>query len=238
MAPARSWARRILRGLLFAAIGWVALSVVCVLTLRFVDPFSTAFILRDRLLAWAHDEQTYVYRRKWVDLKQIARPMQLAVIASEDQTFPTNWGFDVKSINQAIGESEHGQPLRGASTITQQVAKNLFLWPGHSWLRKGIEAYFTVLIEGFWPKRRILEMYLNIAEFGRGVYGVEAASRAYYRKPAARLNEYDAALLAAVLPNPKRFRADAPGLHVRSRQRWIVGQMREMGGVTYLNGGQ
>ena len=113
-----------------------------------------------------------------------------------------HYGFDFESINKALDDRERGRRVRGASTISQQVAKNLFLWPGQSWIRKGLEAYFTVLIETLWPKQRILEVYLNIAEFGRGVFGVGVAQRIYFRKPAARLNRYDAALLAAVLPNP------------------------------------
>jgi monofunctional biosynthetic peptidoglycan transglycosylase len=215
-------------------LGWIALSIVCVAILRFVDPFTTAFMLRDRWLAWRTDDRAYVYRWRWVDGNRIAPPMQLSVIASEDQRFLEHRGFDLNSINTALDDRERGRRLRGASTITQQVAKNLFLWPGQSWVRKGVEAYFTVLIEALWPKRRILEMYLNIAEFGRGVYGVEAAGQIYFRKSAAQLNSNDAALLAAVLPNPRRFLANSPSLYVRSRQHWIAGQMAELGGTGHL----
>lgn len=158
--------------------------------------------------------------------------MQLAVIASEDQKFPSHWGFDMESINDAWEARERRQ--RGASTITQQVAKNLFLWRGPSWVRKGIEAYFTILIEALWPKQRVLEVYLNIAEFGRGIYGAEAASRFFYGKSAARLTSADAALLAAVLPNPVRLKVAAPSAYVRARQTWIVAQMAKLGGVGYL----
>jgi len=205
-----------------------------VLALRWIDPLTSAFIVRDRFLAWTQNDAKYSYHRKWVDLKQIAPPMRLAVIASEDQTFPTHRGFDFKSIGNAFDERERGRRTRGASTLSQQVAKNLFLWPGQSWIRKGIEAYFTVLIETFWTKERILEIYLNLAEFGPGVYGVEAAGLIFFRRPAARLTTYDAALLAAVLPNPARLRAAAPSAYVRSRQSWIVDQMRGLGGVSYL----
>ena len=124
--------------------------------------------------------------------------------------------------------------MRGASTISQQVSKNLFLWPGQSWVRKGLEAYFTLVIEMLWPKQRILEIYLNVAEFGKGVFGVGAASEVYFRKPAAGLNTYDAALLAAVLPNPKRLRVNEPSRYVKSRQEWIVSQMRGLGGASLL----
>ena len=232
--PRAGWGRRILRGTVFAVLGWVIVTVGCVLAMRWIDPVTSAFILRDRFIAWREDEVNYRYRRQWVDLKQISPAMRVAVVASEDQKFPDHYGFDLDQINRALDEREQGRRTRGASTLSQQVAKNLFLWPSQSWLRKGIEAYFTVLIETLWPKRRILEVYLNTAEFGRGIYGVEAAGRTYFRKSAAQLNTYDAALLAAVLPNPIRLKAGAPSLYVRNRQQWIVGQMQRLGGPGYL----
>jgi monofunctional biosynthetic peptidoglycan transglycosylase len=231
---ARRLTKTLFRGALWALLGWVVVTSTCVLVMRWVDPIGSAFIARERFLAWKRDDKAFVYRRQWVDIEKISRPMRLAVIASEDQKFPDHFGFDFASIGDALDDRERGRRTRGASTITQQTAKNLFLWPGQSWVRKGIEAYFTVLIEALWPKRRILEVYLNIAEFGKGVYGVEAAGRAYFRKSAAQLNTYDAALLAAVLPNPIRLKASAPSLYVRSRQRWIVGQMQGLGGTSYL----
>lgn len=179
-------------------------------------------------------KSTYQVRHKWTDWNQIASPMKVAVIASEDQTFPSHHGFDLKSIDQALDERKRGRRIRGASTISQQVAKNLFLWNGRSWVRKGLEAYFTVLIETLWPKQRILEVYLNVAEFGRGVYGVGVASEAFFRKSPKRLTSAEAALLAAVLPNPKRLRANAPSNYVRTRQEWIMGQMRGLGGTAVL----
>lgn len=209
-------------------------TIASVVTLRWVDPPTSAFIVRERLLTPDSGPKSYAVRHRWVDWNQIAAPMKVAVIAAEDQTFPDHYGFDLKSINDAIEERERGRRVRGASTISQQVAKNLFLWPGQSWIRKGLEAYFTVLIETLWPKQRILEVYLNVAEFGRGVFGVGAAAEVYFRKPAARLNNYDAALLAAVLPSPKRLRVNAPSRYVRSRQEWIVGQMRGLGGPRLL----
>ena len=159
----------------------------------------------------------------------------VAVIASEDQQFPFHDGFDFKSIRESVRASEHGKKLRGASTISQQVAKNLFLWNG-GFLRKACEAYFTVLIEAMWPKERILEVYLNIAQFGEGVYGVEAAARHFYHKPAARLTSGEAAVLAAVLPNPIKMHVDRPSAYVMSRREWILGQMRDLGGAGYLKG--
>ncbi len=179
-------------------------------------------------------EKDYVTRYSWVDLEKISPNAALAVIASEDQQFPFHTGFDFKSIREAVRENAHRKRPRGASTISQQVAKNLFLWNGGGYVRKGLEAWFTVLIELLWPKERILEVYLNVAQFGRGIFGVEAASRAFFRKPAARLSRPEAATLAAVLPNPIRYRAERPSAYVISRRDWIMGQMRGLGGREYL----
>ena len=159
--------------------------------------------------------------------------MALVVIASEDQKFPEHWGFDVNAIRQVL-DNDGSERMRGASTLSQQTAKNLFLWDGRSWVRKGLEAGLTVGIETVWTKRRILTVYLNIAEFGNGVFGVEEASQRYFHKPASRLTISEAALLAAVLPNPIRFRADAPSGYVRMRQQWIMRQMRQLGGEGFL----
>lgn len=209
------------------------LSIGSVLLLRWVDPPTTAFIIRERLSAGDPGKPRSVQYR-WVDWQQISPHIKVAVIAAEDQTFPDHNGFDLKSINDALEARENGRRVRGASTLSQQVAKNLFLWPGQSWIRKGLEAYFTVLIETLWPKQRILEVYVNIAEFGSGVFGVGAASEVYFKKPAARLNTSDAALLAAVLPSPKRMKVRSPSRYVLSRQQWILGQMRGLGGVGLL----
>lgn len=221
----RSLSLRLLRLLLLTALIWIALTALCVGLLRWVDPPTSAVMLRERITN--PDRQL---QHRWTEWQRIAGPMKVAVIAAEDQTFPDHHGFDLQSINKALEERERGR-VRGASTISQQVAKNLFLWNGRSWIRKGLEAYFTVLIEILWPKQRILEVYLNIAEFGRGIYGVGAASESLFRKSASRLNSSEAALLAAVLPNPKRLRANAPSRYVRSRQSWIMGQMRGLGGT-------
>jgi monofunctional biosynthetic peptidoglycan transglycosylase len=157
------------------------------------------------------------------------------VVASEDQKFPEHWGFDVESIEKAYSLNQHSHRVRGASTISQQVAKNLFLWSGRSYFRKGLEAYFTLLIEGCWPKRRILEIYLNIAEFGYGTYGAEAAAQRFFHKSAARLSRGDAAVLAAVLPNPVHFSAAAPSRYLQQRRDWILGQMQALGGSEMLD---
>jgi monofunctional biosynthetic peptidoglycan transglycosylase len=214
----------------------VLLTTLPVLALRWIDPPTSAFMLREQFATAGKAQAANTLRHQWVSWPQISPHAKLAVVASEDQTFLVHHGFDLKSINEALEDRERGRRVRGASTISQQVAKNLFLWPGQSWIRKGLEAYLTVLIETLWPKRRILEVYLNIAEFGTGVYGVGAASAAYFRNPAVQLNQYDAALLAAVLPSPKRLRVDAPSEYVRSRQQWIVTQMRMLGGTRALDG--
>jgi monofunctional glycosyltransferase len=228
---AGSFGGRVIKLLGWCVFGWFVITTAAVLALRWLDPPTTAFMLRDRA---ASSDARYRSRHTWVDWPQISPHLKVAVIAAEDQTFPSHHGFDLKSINDALAERERGRRIRGASTISQQVAKNLFLWSGQSWVRKGLEAYFTVLIETLWPKRRILEIYLNVAEFGKGVFGVGAAAEAFYRKSPARLTAADAALLAAVLPSPKRMKANAPSRYVRSRQQWILGQMRGLGGTALL----
>lgn len=224
-----------LRAFWYVLLAWLAFSIGSVLLMRWIDPVTSAFMLRERASAALTGDRNFRLRYRWVDERAISPQMKLAVIAAEDQKFPSHWGFDVESINKALEKHRRGGRVRGASTITQQVAKNLYLWPGRSWVRKGMEAYFTVLIESLWPKRRILEVYLNVAEFGKGVYGIDAASRQFFRKPPARLTMQEAALLAAVLPNPKRFRADKPSAYIRARQGWIVRQMYGLGGTGYLH---
>jgi monofunctional biosynthetic peptidoglycan transglycosylase len=204
-----------------------------VLALRWVHPFTSAYMLEARFHAVGAGEHGYRTRFEWVDLEDISTNAAIAVIASEDQQFPFHAGFDFKSIRESVRASERGKRLRGASTISQQVAKNLFLWNG-GFFRKGLEAYFTVLIELMWPKERILEVYLNVAQFGSGIYGVEAAAQHFFHKSAARLTSGEAALLAAVLPNPIRLRVDHPSTYVLSRREWILGQMRGLGGASYL----
>jgi len=214
---------------------FVLVSVSQVLVLRFVDPpFSTVMAGR-QLSAWAGGDWKFGVAYDWRDLERMAPSLPLALIAAEDQNFAEHYGFDFKAIEKARRNNARGRKLRGASTISQQVAKNLFLWPGQSWLRKGLEAWFTVWIELLWPKQRILEVYLNVAQFGRGTWGVEAASRRYFRKPAADLTRTEAALLASVLPSPTRYRVVNPGPYVRQRQQWILGQMNRLGGPALLD---
>ena len=197
-------------------------------------PFSAVMIER-QLSRWLSGDFSYVAHSDWVSMDEISPWMGLAVIAAEDQKFPEHWGFDVGAIEKALAHNEHNASrIRGASTLSQQTAKNLFLWDGRSWVRKGLEAGLTLGIETVWSKKRILTVYLNIAEFGEGIFGVEAASQRYFRKPASRLTPSEAALLAAVLPNPIRFKASTPSGYVRSRQAWIMRQMRQLGGEGYM----
>ncbi len=209
-------------------------TTTAVLLLRWLRPLTTAFMLEAAAQAWAAQDRRYHTDYQWVSLEQISPHAAIAVIASEDQQFPFHAGFDFDSIREAVRTSERGKRLRGASTISQQVAKNLFLWPGHSFVRKALEAYFTVLIEALWPKERILEMYLNVAQFGDGVYGVQAAAYRFWHKPARQLSSDEAALLAAVLPNPLRMHAERPSRYVSQRREWILAQMRGLGGAGYL----
>lgn len=195
-------------------------------------PFSAVMVER-QLGAWFSGNFSYVAHSDWTSMDDISPWMPLAVMASEDQKFPTHWGFDVQAI-QSVLDNEEGGRIRGASTLSQQTAKNVFLWDGRSWVRKGLEAGLTVGIETVWTKRRILTVYLNVAEFGDGVFGVEEASQRYFHKPASRLTMSEAALLAAVLPNPIRFKADAPSGYIRQRQQWILRQMKQLGGEGFL----
>ncbi len=215
-------------------MAWLVVTLVPVVLLRWIPPVTSAFMLEARIGALRAGDRRYRTDYHWVSLEQISPQAAIAVIASEDQTFPYNYGFDFHSIRSAVRAAEHGARLRGASTISQQVARNLFLWPGRSWVRKGIEAYFTVLLEVLWPKERILEVYLNVAQFGRGIYGVEAAARRFYHEPAARLTAAQAALLAAVLPDPLHWHVERPSRFVAWKQQWILTQMRNLGGTAYL----
>jgi monofunctional biosynthetic peptidoglycan transglycosylase len=229
--PAEGFGVVILRWVLRLVAAWLVLTVLAVLLMRWVQPLTSAGMLEASLTS---KDPKYHTHYEWVGMGHISREAPVAVMASEDQAFPYHNGFDMRAIEEAVKDSENGRRLRGASTITQQVAKNLFLWSGRSFVRKGLEAYFTVLIEAMWPKKRILEVYLNIIELGPGVYGVEAASQHFYHMPAERLSAEDAALLAAVLPNPRKLHVDRPSAYVLSRRDRILEQMRELGGTAYL----
>ncbi|RJX35415.1 MAG: monofunctional biosynthetic peptidoglycan transglycosylase [Desulfurivibrio sp.] len=212
----------------------LVLSVALVLVLRWVAPPTSAFMAGRHLAQLFGSDARSRISYQWVDWEGISPHLLLAVVAAEDQKFPRHAGFDFDSIGKALEKNRQGGRLRGASTISQQVAKNLFLWPERSYVRKGLEAYFTVLLECLWPKKRILEVYVNIAEFGDGIYGVHAAAARFFNKQPAELTKWDAALLAAVLPNPRVLKARKPSSYVMERRRWIATQMRQLNGPDYL----
>lgn len=218
----------VLRILGWACVAALLVSLLLTVPLRWLNPPTTAFILTDASASAAQ------MRAHWTALGDIDADMPIAVVASEDQRFPNHFGFDFESIWQAIHEDDG--PMRGASTLSQQLAKNLYLWSGRSLFRKGIEAWFTLLIELTWPKERILEVYLNVVEFGPGVYGVGSASEAFFGKTPAQLSRYEASLLAAVLPNPKRLSAQRPSDYVYQRAYQIRNAIRYLGGPSYLAG--
>ena len=234
MPKPRTGLRRLGRWLLLGALAWAVGSVLLVLLLRYVHPPLSAVMAEDWLDARIQGERDFALRHRWVAWQDVSPAVPIALVAAEDQRFPTHHGFDFDAIQRAIEEADDGERLRGASTISQQVAKNVFLWNGRSFVRKGLEAWFTVLIEALWPKRRILEVYLNVAEFGRGIYGVGAASEAFFRVTPNRLDARQAALLAAVLPNPARLRVDRPSPYLLRRVAWIQRQVLQLGGPSYL----
>ena len=226
--------RRLLRLGAWVVGGWIAVTWLAVLTLRFVPPLTSAFMLERRLAASLHGERDFHLRYQWKPFAQVSAELPIALVAAEDQKFPSHHGFDLQAIADALDEADEGERLRGASTISQQTAKNLFLWGGRSFVRKGLEAYFIVLLELTWPKQRILEVYLNTAEFGDGIYGAQAAARAFFHKDAAQLDAREAALLATVLPNPKKLHADRPSAYVARHAEWVERQVRQLGGPGYL----
>lgn len=197
-------------------------------------PYSSVMLYK-QLSAWLSGDYQYRVKQHWVAGNRISPYMKLAVIASEDQKFAQHWGVDLEAIKYVLSQSNVNQSLRGASTLSQQTAKNLFLWNGYSWLRKGIELGLTLEIELIWSKDRILTVYLNIAEFGPAIFGVEQAAQHYFNKSASKLTRQEAALLAAVLPNPLIYKADKPSAYLLQRQRWIIRQMDQLGGVPHLN---
>ena len=219
---------RLRRLLILVLLAGMTASVLLVLSLRWLDPPFSAVILQ-RLVSEGGPQ-----RQDWVRLDQTGPYMALAVVAAEDQRFPEHRGFDTREILAAIEKRLDGGRLRGASTISQQVARNMFLWQGRSYLRKGLEVWFTALVELFWPKRRILEMYLNFAEMGERTFGLGAASERFFGIRPDRLSRRQAALIAAVLPNPVRYRADAPSAQVIKRRDWVLQQMKNLGGPAYL----
>lgn len=226
--------RRWRRWLLALPLLFVLGTALQVLVLRFVDPPFSAFMAIRQAEAWAEGDFGFRIAHDWRDLDEMPPHVPLAMIAAEDQRFAEHYGFDLKAIEKARASNARGRKVRGGSTISQQTAKNLFLWSGRSYVRKAVEAWYTLLIETLWPKRRIVEVYVNIAEFGNGVYGAQAAARTYFRRDADRLTAAQAARLAAVLPSPRRYSVARPGPYVQRRTRAIERQMRHIGGPAYL----
>lgn len=233
-APRRPWRRRLVR--VAGALGVLLLltTLVPLAWLAFRPPVSTAFMLQSRVADPASGEACTAVDYRWVDYFEISPQLRRAVVLSEDQRFFEHAGFDFRSIERAVRAHEKGARLRGASTITQQLAKNLFLWPGRSFLRKGVEAWYTAWIELLWPKRRILEQYLNVAQFGPCTFGAGAAARRYFGVEAAALSAEQAALLAAVLPNPARMRAANPGPYAKQRAAEILSLLERKRGAEWL----
>lgn len=227
----RGFFRRWFKRLVIAGI-----SVFLILPLLYLAIFRFVPVPMTSFMAWASidavlDKKTFVLRHDWMPLNKISSRLQRAVIASEDQNFLDHYGIDMDAMEKAFVHNQRSSRVRGASTISQQTCKNLFLWSGRSYVRKGLEAWLTLLMETMWSKQRILEVYLNSAEFGRGIYGAEAAAQFYFRKPAARLSAREAALLAAVLPAPRRRNPAQPSAYVQLRASWIEAQMVRLGPI-------
>jgi monofunctional biosynthetic peptidoglycan transglycosylase len=200
-------------------------TILAVLVFKFVNPPITPF-----MIAKYFDGESKQIQKDWVAIEEMSADLPLAVIAAEDQKFMTHNGFDVEAIEKAIKNNKKGKKVRGASTISQQTAKNVFLVPSRSWVRKGLETYFTFLIEVLWSKKRIMEVYLNVIEQGDGIYGVQASAIIHFNKDAKKVSRSQAALMAVVLPNPVKFRIKNPSSYVRGRQSWTVRQMGNLGG--------
>jgi monofunctional glycosyltransferase len=232
--PRRRWLRWIF---FWLPLLFVVATVLQVAVLRFVDPPLTAFMVGRYVEAWSAGDRGFALAYDWRDADRISKLLPLALVAAEDQNFPAHNGFDFKAIEKARANNAKGRKVRGASTISQQLAKNLFLWRGSGvtrWVRKGLEVWYTALIETLWPKERIIEVYANVIEYGDGVYGAQAAARRFYGKDASKLTAAEAARLAAVLPNPRKYSVAKPGPYVQRRSRAIQRQMRALGGTDYL----
>ena len=219
-------------GRIFWRVAWLTLlaPILLILSLRWVDPPTSSFILQHNYGAWKSGGNYALH--SWTDYRNISKDMALAVIATEDQRFPQHIGLDTREISRVLESPAAAR--RGASTITQQTAKNLFLWPARSYIRKAMEAVLAITMELLLSKQRILEIYLNIAQTGEGMFGVTDAATTYFKKPPAKLNKFEAARIAAVLPNPVKYSVTRPSSYVIDRQRWILQQMKQLGGTSYL----
>ncbi|OFX59367.1 MAG: monofunctional biosynthetic peptidoglycan transglycosylase [Bacteroidetes bacterium GWA2_30_7] len=219
--------KRIFKLLIKSIIIFLVLSVLSTLFFRFVPiPFTPLMIIR--LAQQTFGDKDVTFKKDWVSIDEMSKNVVIAAIAAEDQKFPEHWGFDIESIEKAMKNNQKKKRIKGASTISQQTAKNVFLWPHRDWIRKGFEVYFTFLIETIWSKERIIEVYLNVAELGNGVYGIEAASQKYFKKSALKLSKSEAALIVASLPNPIKFNPSKPSNYMLGRQQWILRQMNNI----------
>ncbi|WAM51265.1 monofunctional biosynthetic peptidoglycan transglycosylase [Vreelandella venusta] len=214
-------------------LAFVVFSIALVLLFRFVPPPGSMVMVERKIQSWINSEPIDI-QRQWRSWEHLSSNAKLAVIAAEDQRFPQHSGFDLVELKRALKASLDGERLRGASTLSQQTAKNVFLWSDRSWARKGLEVWFTLLIETLWSKQRILEVYLNVAEWDTGVFGLEAAAGHYFGASGSALTERQASLLAAILPSPRTRSASRPDAQVERRSQWILQQMRNLGGVRYL----
>jgi len=229
----RSWQKYIRKAWTVAKwtmIGFFGSTILVVLLFTFVNPPLTPLML-NRAFIRKTDGKLVGIHKHWTSFREISPWMIRAVVASEDNRFLEHWGIDVEAVHKAVAYNKRHRRKHGASTITQQVSKNVFLWPARTWVRKGFELYFTVLIETVWSKRRIMVVYLNVVETGNGVYGVEAASQKYFHKPAARLTRGEAALIAASLPNPRVRNPAKPSAYMLRRQSRIMNLMNKIGPV-------
>lgn len=229
----KPWWRKGLAALFWGGFFFAFLSIAITMVYAVV-PVCITPLMVIRSVQGIRADKKELWDKHWVPGSAISSHLKLAVICAEDQNYLKHSGFDLGAIEKAIKHNKRSKRKRGASTISQQTAKNVFLWPGRSWIRKGLEVWFTALIELFWSKKRIMTVYLNVVELGPGVYGAEAASKRFFRKTAARIAPSEAALLAAVLPSPLRYSAQRPGPWVKERQSWVLRQMRLFGGTSYL----
>lgn len=217
----------------FKLILWLlAIPIIATIIFKWV-PVPVTPLMGIRYFEQQEDKKETVWKHDWVPIEEISKNLQLAAICSEDQNFLKHNGFDMKAIEKALDYNKKGKKTRGASTISQQTAKNVFLWPHRSWLRKGLETYVTFLIELIWSKERIMEVYLNSIEMGNGIYGAEAASQYWFKKSASKLSKSEAAAIVAILPRPLKYRANPPTAYIASRKLWIMKQMSFFGSLNY-----
>ncbi len=220
--------KKLFKFLLKLVLWFLAIPVIAIIIFKWVPvPATPLMVIR------YFEQKETVWKHDWVPIEDISKNLQLAVICSEDQNFLKHNGFDMKAIERALDYNQKGKKVRGASTISQQTAKNVFLWPHRSWFRKGLETYVTFLIELIWSKERIMEVYLNSIEMGNGIYGAEAASQHWFKKPASKLTKSQAAAIAAILPRPLKYRANPPTVYIANRKLWIMKQMSFHGPLNY-----